>query len=599
MAEDKFEQREVNYRQWLPWTHIFRGFSVARDPKKLLLAAAGILVMAFGWWLLATIFYTQQPPVPDDYPTANYQKDGADQHEAERLAFAAFRRDRDQWNVRYVAAGNDERRLDAGDLADTQEEYDLLLKADSNAAARERAQSVKPVSEKDALRIQWLLPKDAPKVEPGTPKVAYLGLARRYGELRTWPWFEDRGPNPYLLVTDQASAWRKGYFLDWLLRDQIPVLVEPLVKFFRPIIYLLNPDTGVLNGLYFLLVIAWTALTWAFFGGAIARMAAVEVARNEKISMREGLRFVAARWKSYAFAPFAPAIGLAVCAVLLMVFFGLPNWIPFFAEFWVGLLLPLGLVLGLGMAIILIGLPGWPMIHATLGAEGSDSFDALSRCYSYVLQKPWSYIWYAVVALAYGAVVVFFVGVMGSLMVYLAKWGISQTPLTYYFHRDPSYMFQWAPTSFDWRALLLQGAPETTAAAPGNWWNHIGPFCVAVWLGLVFLMVLGFGYSFFWSTSTIIYLMMRRNVDDTEFDEVYLEEEETEESYSVPAASPPATPQPASSATTGLQMVEAPSLLRTSAAATSPSASSASVAEETATSGTGDGSISAGGTANP
>ena len=93
--------------------------------------------------------------------------------------------------------------------------------------------------------------------------MAYLGLARRYGELRTWPWFEDRGPNPYLLVTDQASAWRKGYFLDWLLRDQIPVLVEPLVKLFRPIIYLLNPDAGFLNGLYFLLVIAWTALTWA------------------------------------------------------------------------------------------------------------------------------------------------------------------------------------------------------------------------------------------------------------------------------------------------------------------------------------------------
>ena len=262
-------------------------------------------------------------------------------------------------------------------------------------------------------------------------------------------------------------------------------------------------------------------------------MAAVEVARNEKISLREALRFVAARWKSYMFAPFAPAIGLAVCAVLLMVFFGLPNWIPFLAEFWVGLLLPLALVLGLGMAIILIGLPGWPMIHATLGAEGSDSFDALSRCYSYVLQKPWSYIWYALIALAYGVVVVFFVGVMGSLMVYLAKWGISQTPLTHYFHRDPSYMFQWTPTSFQWRALLLEGASGTTASVPADWnaWNYVGPFCVAVWLGLVFLMVIGFGYSFFWSTSTIIYLMMHRNVDDTELDEVYLEEEEPEESY--------------------------------------------------------------------
>src|SRR5262249_42674112 len=153
-----------------------------------------------------------------------------------------------------------------------------------------------------------------------------------------------------------------------------------------------------------------------------------------------------------------------------------------------------------------------PMIHATLGSEGSDSFDALSRCYSYVLQKPWSYIWYAAVALVYGAIVVFFVGLMGSLMVYLATWGISHTPLTTTFNRDPSYLFLWAPTSFDWRTLLLQGTPVAATregVALTHWWNYVGPFCVATWLGLLFLMIVGFGYSYFWSASTIIYLMMR------------------------------------------------------------------------------------------
>jgi hypothetical protein len=598
MAEDKFEPREINYRQWLPWTHVFRGFSVARDPKKLLLAAAGIIVMAFGWWLLALIFYTKPRDWPADYPTANYQKEITEQQTPEQRAFAAFRKDRDQWNVLHAAAGNERRKIDAGDLADSPEEFEILQKAENNeTAARANAQAL-TLSAEGALRIQSLLTRNAPKVEPGTKKVAYLGLEKRYGELRTWPWFEDRGPNPYLLVTDQASAWRRGYFLDWLLRDQFPVLVEPLVKFFRPILYLLNPNSGFLGSLYFLLVIAWTAVTWAIFGGAIARMAAVEVARNEKISLREALRFVLTRWKSYVFAPFAPPIGLAVCAVLLMVFFGIPNWIPLFAEFWVGILLPLALVLGLGMAIILIGLPGWPMIHATLGAEGSDSFDALSRCYSYVLQKPWSYIWYALVAIAYGAVVVFFVGLMGSLMVYLAKWGISQTPLNETFHRDPSYMFRWTPTSFEWRALLLQGAPEPTGNAPTDWnaWNYVGPFCVAIWLGLVFLMVVGFGYSYFWSMSTIVYLMMRRKVDDTELDEVYLEEEEPEESYSAPAAPAPTTSQPTPGAPTGLQMVEAPSLLRTTASATAPAASPPPVPEETATS-PGDGNIPASGSA--
>ena len=45
------------------------------------------------------------------------------------------------------------------------------------------------------------------------------------------------------------------------------------------------------------------------------------------------------------------------------------------------------------------------------------------------------------------------------------------------------------------------------------------------WVHLVFLMVIGFGYSYFWTASTQIYLLMRKRVDETEMDEVYLEEE--------------------------------------------------------------------------
>ena len=56
MAEERSESREVTWRQLLPWTELFRGFHVALDLNKLLLAAAGIFVTWFGWWLLAVIF---------------------------------------------------------------------------------------------------------------------------------------------------------------------------------------------------------------------------------------------------------------------------------------------------------------------------------------------------------------------------------------------------------------------------------------------------------------------------------------------------------------------------------------------------------------
>jgi hypothetical protein len=161
------------------------------------------------------------------------------------------------------------------------------------------------------------------------------------------------------------------------------------------------------------------------------------------------------------------------------------------------------------------------------------------------------------------------------------------------FDRDPSYMFIWAPRSFGWRDLLLQGSPvaemSDPTAALTHWWNYLGPALVAIWLGVVFLMIIGFGYSYFWSASTIIYLMMRRKVDDTELDEVYLEEEESEDSYSTPPAPPPSG-APTQGTTTGLEMVEAPTLR-----ATAPSPPSSSIPEETAAN-PGDGNIPAGGT---
>ena len=58
-------------------------------------------------------------------------------------------------------------------------------------------------------------------------------------------------------------------------------MIEPLVKFLEPVIYLFHPDAGVWLRIYFLLVALWTLVTWAFFGAAITRMAAVQYARND------------------------------------------------------------------------------------------------------------------------------------------------------------------------------------------------------------------------------------------------------------------------------------------------------------------------------
>ncbi len=398
---------------------------------------------------------------------------------------------------------------------------------------------------------------------------------RPTGQLRALPWSEDRGPNPYMLVTGQAPRWEKGHFLDWLLTEQVPVLLEPLFKLFRPLVFFFDSKAGGLTRFYCILLLLWTILVWGLFGGAITRIAAVQVTRQEKVGLLEALRFTAKRYVSYISAPILPLIFVGVL-VILMIIFGLFHMIPGFGELLDALFWWLMILFGLGMAVVLVGLVGWPLMSSTISTEGTDSWEAVSRSYSYVYQAPWHYIWYTLVALAYGAVIVFFVGFMGSLMVYLSKWGVSQTPGIDAVNRNPSYLFAYAPKSFGWRELLLQGATVdgqqvvvngeidkgTYDKLVGNddsykgkdrmtGYNHFGAAVVSViWIGLIFMLVVGFGYSYFWSSSTIIYLLMRRKVDDAELDEVYLEEEEP---YSGPLAGAPKPAEPTPGPASGIR----------------------------------------------
>lgn len=508
MADDKVEVRDVNFRQVLPWTELFRGFQVALDPKKMVLAAAGIVVMSFGWFLLSLLF------APADKPPE---------------------RDQDVLDQR---------------VKDVREKYANQADVEERVAEAQRRFD----AEHAATVKQWdLLRRTA---GPG-------------GTLRTLPWEENRGPNPYLLVTSDRTP-------PWNARQQVYVLLEPLVKFLRPIKYMLMPEAGFKGTLYFLLILLWTVATWAFFGAAITRMAAVQLTRKEKIGLSEAVRFAWGRYVSFFSAPLFPLLFVTVILAGLIAF-GFLHLIPLVGDIVVdGLGWPLVILAGVLMAVILVGLVGWPLMYATISVEGSDSFDALSRSYSYVYQCPWHYLWNCTVAVAYGAALVFFVGFMGSLMVYLGKWGVSQTPGTHALDRDPSYLFIYAPDSFGWRPLLLEGSPyaddnlAVKALDSLNWWNKVGAIMVSLWVYVAFLLVVGFGYSYFWCASTIIYLLMRRQVDDTDLDEIYLEEDETEDAYSasVPAAKTEAGTAPAPAPS--FQMVDSPTLRPSAPPASKP-----------------------------
>jgi hypothetical protein len=582
MAEEKYESRELNLRNSLPWLELFRGFQIAIDPRKLLLAAAGIFVMSLGWWALSYVFDTRKPDW-DDYRTKALAKASESKDSDEKAALAAewgkYRADLDDWNVRHRAAGaadsNDE--IEAGDVADNYQEFVELQQLSGDK--KEPAGSGSEITPSQAARDKAALYR---LTEPKGKRVKKVS-----GEMRTLPWSENRGPNPALLLAHRSGGAEAGHVIDWLVSTEAPVLLEPLYKFLRPVVYFLHPKAGFLTRIYFLLIIVWTLAVWSLFGGAITRMAAVELARREKVGIADAVKFAYRRWLSYFFAPLFPLIFVAILVVVTMIP-GVIDLIPIVGEIVNGILWPIILVLGLLMAVVLVGLVGWPMMSATISTEGTDSWEAVSRSYSYIFSAAWHYIWYSVVAILYGAIVVLFVGFMGSLTVYLGRWALAQTPFSSKLNREPSFLFVYTPTSFGWRELLLtdgrlEGQPlvsngEINAAAYDKytgrdtsydgpdrmkWYNQVGAWLVGFWVSLFFLMIVGFGYSYFWTASTIIYLLMRKKVDDAELDEVYLEEEEHDGFFTPPKPTAPAPPPPTApvgKTTSSLQMVEAPSL---------------------------------------
>lgn len=509
MASGPTEPPAFSFRRAFAWTEIFRCFQVALDPRKLLTAAAGILVMSLGWYALSTLFYYDRP---------------------------------DEKEAHYSEAALIQKRV-----GDTKADGKTPYTADEYKALGHQEY------EQD-LR-EWRVMHD---------------LAGPDGQLRTLPWYEYRGQNPFTIVTRMLGG-SSPEIADTLARfvsGTIPVLVEPLRKMLLPIVKLADPDATFVTRLYLLLALVWSIATWAFFGGIISRIAAVQFSGKERVTLRQAAEFVAKRYVSYLLSPLVP-LGVIAVIVVCMAIYGLVAMIPGLGDIVLyGLGMPLVLIGGVAIAVLLVGLIGYPLMFTTISTEGTDTFDAVSRAYNYVFQAPWSFLWYSLVAVLYGALVTLFVVFMGSLAVYMGKWAVSQAPFSERLGREPDFLFIYSPESFGWRQLLLEGSPieQREAVVPSETGRPIVSYTdadpeaakayregiwgvekaaaamVSFWMVLVFLLVIGFSYSYFWSASTMIYLLMRKKVDETELDEVYLADESLIPPASATSTGPGAAP---------------------------------------------------------
>lgn len=317
-------------------------------------------------------------------------------------------------------------------------------------------------------------------------------------------------------------------------------------------------DSGFRKFCYFLGGGIWTLFVWCFFGCAITRTALMRYAREEPIGVDDACEF--------AFEKFFSCIGGIGLPLLGVFFFAIPiaglgilmttdMGVAIGGFFWI-----LALGLSLIMAFVLLVLMfAWPLIVSAISCEGQDSFDGMSRAFAYVMQRPLNYFIYALIAVAFSGVcwlaATALIGGTIQTAHWAASWGMNMFDANRSgtladpeeiraaeFLRNPETATDLLRTTQqnaqsgeniarprqDSSPDLISESTQNNELPSGNelpgtlafgkrmvrFWNH-------------FMRTLGaaFLYGLFWCLAAAIYLLLRKDLDATEMDEVYLAED--------------------------------------------------------------------------
>jgi hypothetical protein len=291
----------------------------------------------------------------------------------------------------------------------------------------------------------------------------------------------------------------------WQMLEPATDTLHPIFwKFVRPVQRLLSGELPLTTAAYYAFGSLWMLAVWGLLGGAITRIAAMRLGREEDAGFRASLRHARQRWGSYFVAPLFPLLGVLLVALPMLL-------VGFLMRFDAGVLAAgigwmLILLGGLLIAILLLGLLfGWPLMWVAISSErNGDAFEAFSRSYSYTFQRPLHYLFYAAVSVVFGGLAWLLVYHFTEAVIRFAEWPV-----------------QLAAGHDRWnelQGLISDPGPEGTILA-------LGTRLIAGFNGLARSVAAGFAYSFFWCLATAIYLLLRRDVDHTEFDEVFVEDE--------------------------------------------------------------------------
>lgn len=244
----------------------------------------------------------------------------------------------------------------------------------------------------------------------------------------------------------------------------------------------------------FVLLVLWS-LVWGVGGTAISRLAGVDLSLNLNMTVIDGLRFALPRWRTALLALLIPVLAMLAIALVLAV----GGWALLslrFIDVLGSIAYGVALALSLAMVVLLAGFGlGKALLLPAVAVESSDAMDAVQRSYAYVLGRTGRAALYLVVALAQWAVVYV-----------VARWALSTAATL-----AQRITGAWIP---DERATDLFNPPVASASAASA--------IIGFWNGALDVLLAALMVSVFFTSGTVLYLLLRRINDEQDVREVWM-----------------------------------------------------------------------------
>ncbi|MEL7088050.1 MAG: hypothetical protein AAGL98_06355, partial [Planctomycetota bacterium] len=170
-----------------------------------------------------------------------------------------------------------------------------------------------------------------------------------------------------------------------------------------------------------------------------------------------------------------------------------------------GLMILIGFV---AACLLIFSALGVGMLPSALAVEGTDAFDAVSRVCTFLIYRPIRYLLLVGVTVVFGAVIYLLVG----MIMYFAFW--------FTVHSAGAWagdFGQLVTVQEFGRMPYRVDAQGLSTMDKGTAW------LLLVWSRLWFGLSLAFVVSFFFSAQTWIYLLLRRDLEGTAFEDCFIE----------------------------------------------------------------------------